>query len=66
MFAIIAALHAYRRALWTGAIEGAPNLLDSAMKVAITCIGWSLLQLVLGFVAPILGPAVLLVQRFGD
>jgi hypothetical protein len=42
MFVIIAALHAYRRARWTGAIEGAPKLLDSAMKVAITCIGSSL------------------------
>jgi hypothetical protein len=54
-FAIIAAMHAYRRARWTGAIEAAPKLLDSAMKVAITCIGSSLLLLVLGFVAPILG-----------
>jgi hypothetical protein len=55
MFAIIAALHDYRRTRWTGAIEGAPKLLDSAMKVAIMCIGSSLLLLVLGFVAPILG-----------
>jgi hypothetical protein len=56
-FAIIAALHAYLRARWTGAIEGAPKLLDSAMRVAITCIGSSLLLLVLiGFVAPTLPP----------
>jgi hypothetical protein len=55
MFAIIAAMHACRRARWTGAIEAAPRLLDSAMTVAITFIGSSLLLLVLGFVAPILG-----------
>ena len=55
IFAIIAALHAYRRARWTGAIETAPKLPDSAIEVGITCIGSSLLLLVLGFVAPIFG-----------